>query len=834
MSGFYAGDPITSVTAQRAGLDAVEASRGDVLAATAGSAWAGSYGPRLADWAGTNTITGLDSDPARPIFTGGTPPSPLTAEEANQRYGIPNVLNFTQPVTEAEAASLAEGKRAEQLRQSVIARRPDSLLTSGAARMAVSFAVGALDPVNLAAAMVPVIGEARMAGMLAGAGSAAGRAGIRAAVGGAQGAAGQALLEPLGYGLSQREHADWTMGEAIRNIAFGTILGGGLHVAGGAIADRVTGKYKNPITQRIEEAGPQARDAMLRGSVAAVVEGRPVDVAPILDLPSAPSYRAVTPDAAAGHYAAFTQAGQRIEARPEVVSLDSLIVSNHDDGRINQAYIDAGGHQPRDRANPASQAQITELAANLQPERLRPAPEAASGAPIVADTHVVESGNGRVLALRRAYDTPALAHRAAAYRAFLEAQGYDLTGIERPVLIGRRTSALTPEEARGFARGANESTTLRMNAAEQAKADAARAGRGIDQLRPGALDGRANDGFIGGFMAQLPAEERGAMIDSRGLLSPEGRSRIQNAILAHAYGDALPTATLEKLIAGESPGSKQIAGALADVAGEWGQLRAAAARGDIPAGLDITPAIGQAVELAEQARRTGMTLADLLAQPDLLATRHPATEAVLRALYRDERLTQPVAEARISALLERYVAEALKVDPSPGLFGDAPLTAAEILRTVSDQGQLERAGAALDRLANTPQVRPEDAAAIAEAGRMVQVALDIDAGRPPAIAATGAAPKVNAKTSAEVSPAPPSSQSTPKPAIETPKLPPELQAAQAATDQAVAAVEGEIAAGRLTTAEGAEMRLAQQAMTLAEGDARAIEAAAACMIGKLI
>jgi hypothetical protein len=56
-----------------------------------------------------------------------------------------------------------------------------------------------------------------------------------------------------------------------------------LHVVGGAVADRVTGKYSNPITQQLEDVGPEAREVALRGAIAQVAEGRPVDVAPVIE-----------------------------------------------------------------------------------------------------------------------------------------------------------------------------------------------------------------------------------------------------------------------------------------------------------------------------------------------------------------------------------------------------------------------------------------------------------------------------------------------------------------------------------------------------------------------
>ena len=64
------------------------------------------------------------------------------------------------------------------------------------------------------------------------------------------------------------------------------------------------------------------------------------------------------------------------------------------------------------------------MAARLQPERLGRSPEANSGAPIVGPDNVVESGNGRTLALGKAYGSA----RAGDYRNWLQSQGVDTTG----------------------------------------------------------------------------------------------------------------------------------------------------------------------------------------------------------------------------------------------------------------------------------------------------------------------------------------------------------------------------------------------------------------------
>lgn len=774
-TGIWLGDPSAAQAVQARGLDSIEATTGEVLGATAGSAWAQSIGPRITDWWNRS----------------GESPT-LEPDAANEKYGIPGLLKFDRPVTEQAAEALKRDREAEMQRQAVIARRPDNLATSALGRGIVSFGTAMLDPVNIGLALVPFVGEARMAALL----GTTSMTMARGAAGAVGGAGGMLLAEPVEYALSRSEFNDRSMTDTLAAVAFGGLLGGGLHVLGGAIGDAARGRRSTPVERAIGEAPTPVREGALQGAVAAVAEGRPVGVAPLFDLPTATTYRRVAGEAAEGSYAAFTPGGIRIEARPEVVDLSSLMPSHMADGSVNPLYPHAEGLQPRDRSTAGSQDQIQSIAANLQPERLGPSPEAGAGAPIVDGRGIVESGNGRVAALERVYGTPELAHRAQAYRAYLEAQGHDLTGIERPVLVGRRVSDLSPEEAAAFAKGANERPNLAMGAAEQARADADRAGRAIDQLQPGQLTSGQNRDFTRAFLAQLPAEERGSLVLADGTLSPAGEQRMRQAILAHAYGDAFGP-LLERMLTGQADNLKGIAGALADSAGGWGRMRAAAARGDIPRDLDITAALGEAVQLLERGRREGKSVAELLAQADAFTTPPgPATMALLRLMHRDEAMARAIGREPLAELLDRYSSQAMQVDPRPDLFGAQPAGPADLLRAATrDTDPATATAKAMDDLARAPRANAEDVQAsksVREASQMAAEPVAAPAGRGVAGAAD-----------------------------------PELARVMAEAD----ALHQQLDALPLSPGEKSSLEAARKSMAEAEGDARAHEAAALCMAG---
>ena len=120
----------------------------------------------------------------------------------------------------------------------------------------------------------------------------------------------------------------------------------------------------------------------------------------------------------------FDSSGRAIDVRYEVVDAASLITSHTDDLSTNPSFPPE--LQPRDRSRAGSAEQVAEMASRLEPQRLGVSSDAASGAPIIGPDDLVESGNARVLAIRRAYDEGGAA--AERYRAHLQEQGDDVAG----------------------------------------------------------------------------------------------------------------------------------------------------------------------------------------------------------------------------------------------------------------------------------------------------------------------------------------------------------------------------------------------------------------------
>lgn len=110
-----------------------------------------------------------------------------------------------------------------------------------------------------------------------------------------------------------------------------------------------------------------------------------------------------------------------------IVEVSSLSVSNELNGAINELYPQE--LQPRDRTSPASVEAVHANSNRLNLSQLSNSATSDSGSPIIGDDRVVESGNGRVMAMRKAY----YEGRAQSYRERLE-QTAEQFGIDADVV----------------------------------------------------------------------------------------------------------------------------------------------------------------------------------------------------------------------------------------------------------------------------------------------------------------------------------------------------------------------------------------------------------------
>lgn len=210
--------------------------------------------------------------------------------------------------------------RAQQRRErdATMERGPQGFVPS-ALSVGTSFLVGAVDPVNVAAAFIPVMGEMRYGKMLADAGeSAASRFAVRASVGAAQGAVGQAALEPLDWWQHTQDGRDFGMADVLHNVMFGAALGGALHSGGGMVSDiirRRQGRALYPF-------GP----------------GEPMENVQGTHLPAALLHEdGVTPEALEQHFGGETPEAATELATPQRVPLRDPVVEPESPGQSIEA-----------------------------------------------------------------------------------------------------------------------------------------------------------------------------------------------------------------------------------------------------------------------------------------------------------------------------------------------------------------------------------------------------------------------------------------------------------------------------------------------------------------
>lgn len=393
---------------------------------------------------------------------------------------------------------------------------------------------------------------------------------------------------------------------------------------------------------------------------------------------------------------AFYASGS-VRVRYELAEAADLVTSHDGDFNVNPAY--PTDLQPRNRAGLPARDQVYAMAADLQPERLGPNVEANSGAPIVGPDNVVESGNGRTMAVRMAYEDAN--ERAGAYRAFLERSGYDTDGFAQPVLVARRMTPMAPEERAAFSHAANGSAALRMGATEQGLSDARHIGPDeAALLKPGDVSAARNRDFVRAFVSRLPEGERGSVMAADGTASAAGLQRLRAALVARAYGDRT---ILARAFEHADPNIKTIAGALTDAAPDWIAMRDAVTAGDMPAGRDITADVAQAVHAIMRARDGGEKVADILHQGDLFTS--DVTPLAARMFFRDANMERFLPRSDMAANLSTFARQVRSdVEAGETLFGEAPPSAAERLqgvvgedaRTAADQAGAAQPEPSLD------------------------------------------------------------------------------------------------------------------------------------------
>lgn len=189
----------------------------------------------------------------------------LTAEEFSlSEFARPGISVGEDGITANAARILAERYDERETRKAILSKSPSGI-GMAAAQLGVGFAAGMLDPINIAASFIPVTRVASVGRLLA-KGS---KTSQRLKRGALEGTVGAAVVEPIVYGSARYEqNQDYTVANSLLNIAFGTVLGGGLHVGAGKVGDILR---------------PETARAALSTSVKQHISNEPVNVGPVLN-----------------------------------------------------------------------------------------------------------------------------------------------------------------------------------------------------------------------------------------------------------------------------------------------------------------------------------------------------------------------------------------------------------------------------------------------------------------------------------------------------------------------------------------------------------------------
>jgi len=380
-----------------------------------------------------------------------------------------------------------------------------------------------------------------------------------------------------------------------------------------------------------------------------------------------------------------TAKGTKVVTGFKVIEAKNLIISHETDGTINPDY--PAEIQPRDRARATSQAWVQKTARNLDPDSLGRTQRADSGAPIVGTDRVVESGNGRAMAVREAYRIG----QADEYREWLlenaEYFGVDPAKIQRmkaPVLVRVRKTEVNRVE---FAVESNQDDKLAMTATEKARSDAKRLDTAmLSKLADGDLNSAANRDFVAAFLQSLGDAEAAQYLTSDGKPTSSLISRLQAALFAGAYSD---DRLLEMTADQAKPEIANIVSALNSAAPDFMRAKEQDRIGAEKAGEQVTDslelslnqeavnAIIGATNVLRQAKEAGMGLDEFLRQGDMFGGTDPAVAAMAVFISANNRSAKRMSTA-FKAMAQFVESENVRKQTA-SLFGDEPVSFTDIV-----------------------------------------------------------------------------------------------------------------------------------------------------------
>jgi hypothetical protein len=387
------------------------------------------------------------------------------------------------------------------------------------------------------------------------------------------------------------------------------------------------------------------------------------------------------------------------EFRYKVVDLDSLIPSHTDLFNPNPAYPKE--LQPRLRDRASSKVQVDMIANQLNPKGLlNDTGHIDTGIMIVGDDDVVESGNGRVLALRKARESYPDKYNdyVSQLYEYADKYGIEVSGIDAipyPVLVRER---VTPVDRVAFTADANVSATMSMSSHEQAMQDANRISDellselevGDEQSIDQALRSTSNKHIVMSFAQKVPATERASISDDKGNLSIAGLTRLKSALFAKTYKGKAGNKLSQVFSESTEPVIKTIENAmfqsLPAMAKAQGLIHAGYREKDIQVSNDLAVAIEKYATL----KQTGLSVANYMKQSKMFG--EDMTELQLQIL---EHLDTIGRSSKLTREFIKSLAERIEKAPMKGqtsMLGDEAKINKEVIINESINSQRKEKG----------------------------------------------------------------------------------------------------------------------------------------------
>ncbi|NQY32242.1 MAG: hypothetical protein HRT56_03620, partial [Coraliomargarita sp.] len=383
--------------------------------------------------------------------------------------------------------------------------------------------------------------------------------------------------------------------------------------------------------------------------------------------------------------------------------------------------------QPRDRTRTASSDQVEEIARNLDPERIAESQTTDQGAPFVNDEGMVLSGNGRSLAIRKAYEEDGA--KAKEYKKWLidnadrfgldEANLRASTDIPMLVRVVEDYGGMTQGR---FAEVSNQSQLLGMSVSERAANDA----RAIinnpslqELFNPSDSDilSASNREFVHRFLDEMGGKAE--YINKKGEFTGDLRVRLKRALIAVAVGPD-QTALIDKLTE-DNEGLTRVANALSAVAPKLVKFQGTE--------FDLTEDLSNALSAYIEAHSSGMTVEQFQSQQSLFEANERTADAdrILTVLGKHGKRSA----AKVEAFFRDYIDQASRVDTtSQGLaLGIDETTKDTILSNLEEQDgqqdeQLELGKAEADAQGQPETLPAEDAQVENLGGRNAELSKD--------------------------------------------------------------------------------------------------------------